>query len=65
MGSIGTVTGIVAAPASMLGSYLWNTLGAQYPFYAASIIGLAGAILFSMGVMEPTRHIDEAVSPPP
>lgn len=52
-GTIGTVTGIVSAPASMLGSYLWTNLGPQFPFYAASLTGLVGVIVFYLGVKEP------------
>jgi len=52
-GTIGTVTGIVSASASMLGSYLWTNLGPQFPFYAASLTGLVGVIVFYLGVKEP------------
>lgn len=52
-GTIGTVTGIVSAPASMLGSYLWTNLGPQFPFYAASLTGLVGVIVFYLFVKEP------------
>jgi len=54
-GAIGTVTGIVSAPASILGSYLWMNLGPQFPFYAASLAGIAGVIVFWIGVKEPTQ----------
>lgn len=55
MGTIGTVTGIVAAPSSMLGSFLWETLGPRSPFHVAAITGLFGVILFALGVKEPER----------
>jgi MFS family permease len=54
-GAIGTVTGIVSAPASILGSYLWTNLGPQFPFYAASLSGIAGVIVFWIWVKEPTQ----------
>ncbi|UCD45081.1 MAG: MFS transporter [Candidatus Bathyarchaeota archaeon] len=52
-GTIGTVTGIVSAPASILGSYLWTNLGPQFPFYAASLTGLVGVLVFFLTVKEP------------
>ena len=52
-GAIGTVTGIVSAPASILGSYLWTNLGPQFPFYVASISGIVGVIVFILWVKEP------------
>lgn len=54
-GAIGTVTGIVSAPASILGSYLWTNLGPQFPFYAASLTGLVGVIVFWIWVKEPKQ----------
>ena len=54
-GAIGTVTGIVSAPASILGSYLWTNLGPQFPFYAASLTGMVGVIVFWIGVKEPKQ----------
>ena len=59
-GAIGTVTGIVSAPASILGSYLWTNLGPQFPFYAASLAGILGVMVFWIGVKEPTqvRRVD-------
>ena len=58
-GAIGTVTGIVSAPASMLGSYLWTNLGPQFPYYAASLTGIVGVIVFSLWVKEPRRARSE------
>jgi len=54
-GTIGTVTGIVSAPASMLGSFLWTNLGPQFPFYAASLTGLVGVLVFAVTVKEPKK----------
>jgi MFS family permease len=53
MGTIGTVTGLVSAPASMLGSFLWESIAPSSPFIGASIIGLIGVTLFFFGVHEP------------
>jgi MFS family permease len=59
MGTIGTITGVVAAPASLAGSWLWNNLGFIWPFRASAIIGLIAVALFMIGVKEPPKKKDE------
>ncbi|MFB0557953.1 MAG: MFS transporter [Candidatus Bathyarchaeia archaeon] len=56
MGTIGTVTGIVATPSSVIGGYLWQTYSPQIPFYISAIFGLIGAVVFAIGVKEPKRR---------
>jgi MFS family permease len=55
MGTIGTVSGIVATPSSILGGYLWQTFSPQFPFYVSVVLGLIGALVFALGVKEPKR----------
>jgi MFS family permease len=52
MGTIGTMTGIVSAPATMLGSYLWSTISPATTFHAAAVFGLLSSIIFALGVKE-------------
>jgi MFS family permease len=53
MGTIGTITGVVAAPASLAGSWLWNNHGPIWPFRASAITGLVSVAIFILGVKEP------------
>jgi MFS family permease len=55
MGTIGTITGTIAAPASLAGSWLWNNLGPVWPFRGSALIGLLGLSIFWLGVKEPPR----------
>ncbi|HUS77186.1 MAG TPA: MFS transporter [Patescibacteria group bacterium] len=55
MGTIGTVSGIVATPSSIIGGYLWQTFSPQFPFYVSVVLGLIGALVFAIGVKEPKR----------
>lgn len=62
MGTIGTITGVVAAPASLAGSWLWNNLGPVWPFRASAVTGLVAVGLFMIGVKEPKRDKDEQMT---
>jgi MFS family permease len=62
MGTIGTITGVVAAPASLAGSWLWNNLGPVWPFRASAITGLVAVGIFMIGVKEPKRDKDEQMT---
>ena len=62
MGTIGTITGVVAAPASLAGSWLWNNLGPVWPFRASAITGLVAVGLFMIGVKEPKRDKSEQMT---
>jgi MFS family permease len=55
MGTIGTITGTIAAPASLAGSWLWNNLAPVWPFRASAIVGLIAVSIFWFGVKEPPR----------
>lgn len=59
MGTIGTITGVVAAPASLAGSWLWNNLGPIWPFRASAVTGLVAVGLFMAGVKEHPRKKEE------
>jgi len=63
MGTIGTITGVVAAPASLAGSWLWNNLSPIWPFRASAITGLISVALFMVGVEEPPRKKKKLVNP--
>ena len=62
MGTMGTLTGIVGAPSSLLGGYLWHIYSPQLPFQVSMALGLIGAAIFALGVKEPKRQ-SAAVSP--
>lgn len=62
MGTIGTITGVVAAPASLAGSWLWNNLGPVWPFRASALTGLVAVGLFMIGVKEPKRDKEEQMT---
>ena len=63
MGTIGTITGVVAAPASLAGSWLWNNLGPIWPFRASAVTGLVAVGLFMVGVKEPPRKkVEKTIS---
>jgi MFS family permease len=56
MGSIGTLTAVVAAPGSVLGGYLWDTVSPQLPFQLSMAVGLVSAAIFWLRVKEPTAE---------
>jgi MFS family permease len=56
MGTIGTLTAVVAAPGSVLGGYLWDTVSPQLPFQLSMAVGLISAALFWVKVKEPTAE---------
>lgn len=56
MGTIGTLTGIISAPASLLGSYLWTNINPAFPFRVASVIGLISVVIFQLGVKEEKKE---------
>lgn len=53
LGTIGTLTAVVAAPGSVLGGWLWDTVSPQVPFQLSMVIGLVSAIIFWVKVKEP------------
>lgn len=56
MGTIGTLTAIVASPSSFIGGWLWQNISPQSPFHLSMIIGLISAGIFWFGVKEPTKE---------
>jgi len=58
-GVIGTLTAVVAAPASIIGGWMWETFYPQLPFQMSAIIGLISAGVFWIGVKEPKKTVDE------
>jgi MFS family permease len=63
LGTIGTLTAVVAAPGSVLGGYLWDTVSPQLPFQLSMVIGLASATLFWLRVGEPRAEEKLGVEP--
>jgi MFS family permease len=64
LGTIGTLTAVVAAPGSVLGGWLWDNLAPQAPFQLSMVTGLVSATLFWLKVKESRMHpITIAVKP--
>lgn len=64
LGTIGTLTAVVAAPGSVLGGWLWDNLAPQAPFQLSMVTGLVSATLFWLKVEESRMHpITIAVKP--
>lgn len=63
LGTIGTLTAVVAAPGSVLGGYLWDTVSPQLPFQLSMVIGLVSAALFWLKVREPRAEEKLGVEP--
>ena len=63
LGTIGTLTAVVAAPGSVLGGYLWDTFSPQLPFQLSMVIGLVSASLFWLRVREPRAEEKLGVDP--
>jgi MFS family permease len=59
MGTIGTVTGLVGTPSSLVGGYLWQQYSPQTPFYLSLVLGLIGTTVFTFGVKEPKRSVQD------
>jgi len=60
MGSMGTISGIMAIPSPVIGGWLYEEVGPKTPFYASVVFGLIGAAIFAIGVKEPPRNQPEA-----
>jgi len=56
MGTMGTLTAVVASPSSYIGGWLWQNISPQAPFHVSMIIGLFSAAIFWIGVKEPTNE---------
>lgn len=64
LGTIGTLTAVVAAPGSVLGGWLWDNLAPQAPFQLSMVTGLVSATLFWLKVKERRVHpVTIAVKP--
>ncbi|HUS79076.1 MAG TPA: MFS transporter [Patescibacteria group bacterium] len=59
MGSIGTLSGIMAIPSPIIGGWLWDEYDPRMPFYVSVVFGLIGAAIFALGVKEPDRSEHE------
>lgn len=53
LGTIGTLTAVVAAPGSILGGWLWDNIAPQVPFQLSMLIGLISAAIFWFKVKPP------------
>lgn len=56
MGTIGTITGMVGAPSSWIGGYLWKHYTPQMPFNISLILGLVATAIFGLFVKEPEKR---------
>lgn len=56
MGIIGTVTGVVGAPSSWIGGFLWENFTPQTPYYVSLTLGLIATAIFAVFVKEPTKR---------
>jgi len=56
MGAIGTLTGLVALPAPVVGGWVWDEVDPKMNFYLSSAMGLLGAGVFLLGVQEPKKQ---------
>lgn len=63
MGTIGTMTGVVSAPATMLASYLWSSISPATTFHVAAAFGLMSSIIFAFGVKEKRKKTEPDISP--
>jgi len=59
LGLMGTITGLVTAPAPVLGGYLYEKFSPQAPFFLSFALALLGCIVFLVWVKEPERVVDE------
>ena len=56
MGIIGTVTGLVAAPSSWIGGFIWENFTPQTPYYVSLVLGLIATAIFAVWVKEPEKR---------
>ena len=54
LGTMGTLTAVVAAPSSVIGGILYG-MNPPIPFQLSMLIGLVSAMIFWVGVKEPTK----------
>ena len=59
LGLMGTITGLVTAPAPVIGGYLYETFSPQAPFFLSFALALLGCLVFLVWVKEPERVVDE------
>ena len=55
MGTIGTITGLVGAPSSWIGGFIWERFTPQTPYYISLILGLIATAIFGLFVKEPKK----------
>jgi len=64
LGAIGTLTAVVAAPGSVLGGWMWDTISPQLPFQLSMAVGLVSATIFWLRVKEPREEEKLGVQKP-
>jgi len=52
MGTIGTLSGLMAIPSPVIGGWMWDEYSPKMPFYASVVFGLLSASIFLIGVQE-------------
>ena len=51
-----TLSSLFGFPAGIIGSYLWDAFSPQTPYYLSGIVGFISAIIFWLGVQEPSKN---------
>jgi MFS family permease len=59
MGTIGTVSGLMAIPSPVVGGWLWDEYDPKMPFFVSLVFGLLSAAVFAIGVKEPKKHVQQ------
>lgn len=57
-GLISTFTGILGAPSSWIGGYLWMNYAPETPFWVSMFLGLTAASIFTTFVKEPKTRVE-------
>ncbi len=52
LGLVGTITGLLSAPAPLVGGYLYENLSPESPFFASFLLGMLGLVIFILFVKE-------------
>ena len=52
MGTIGTLSGLMAIPSPIIGGWMWDEYSPKMPFYASVVFGVLSAGIFLIGVQE-------------
>jgi MFS family permease len=59
MGTIGTISGLMAIPSPVVGGWLWDEYDPKMPFFVSLVFGLLSAAVFAIGVKESKKHTQQ------